>query len=393
MIDYDIVICGGGLIGRSLALALARLKLRVAVLEAISPTLSQQADFDSRSFAISYGNSRLLTELGIWQRLNEAATPITNIHVSDRGHWGLTRLSARELEVPALGYIVLAPALNLALQQAVDYEVSIDFFCPASVNAVEFKQDKAILTYQSHGEQKTMAASLLVAADGMHSTLRKLLHIDTVQYDYEQTAIISNIGLTRSHANTAYERFTTTGPLALLPLSEQRCGLVWSLTPDLASQALAQSDSEFLQQLQRAFGYRLGRLAKVGKRFAYPLHLIQAKQLFKERVVLVGNAAHTLHPVAGQGFNLGLRDVVALTQVIATTPLSALGSKASLQRFATQQAQDHASYIRMTDGLIKLFANSFVTHVTARNLALNTFNLLPDLRKSFARRAMGLDMG
>ncbi|MDF2867783.1 MAG: 2-octaprenyl-6-methoxyphenyl hydroxylase [Gammaproteobacteria bacterium] len=387
--DYDIVICGGGLVGRSLACALAKLPLQIAVVEALPPKITHQADFDTRSFALSYGNALFLKQIGVWEYLADSAIPIKTIHVSDRGHSGMTRLKASEQRVPALGYIALAPDLNQALQQTLLQYSNVTLLCPAAVTAIDCTPNEALLTLQQSQQIRTRLA---VAADGTHSTLRQLLEIPVKQYNYDQTAIIANVGLTRSHHHVAYERFTQDGPIALLPLSEQRCGLVWTIKSEQVARVMSLTEEQFLTELQQAFGYRLGRFAKVGKRFSYPLQLLQAHQLIKPRVTLIGNAAHTLHPIAGQGFNLGLRDVAALTSLIeqALAKQEDLGSELVLSHYKRQQTQDHRHYIRFTDGLVKTFANSALPLGIIRNTGLQALNLLPKLRKTFAHKAMGL---
>lgn len=394
MRDYDVVICGGGLVGRSLAIALAKLPLKIVIVEALPPQLAHQVNFDTRSFALSYGNALFLKKIGVWEPLRSTVTPIESIHVSDRGHAAITRLTAKEQQVPALGYIALAPDLNSALQQTLAQHENIELFCPATVTAINNTKDKAVLTVQQNGQAFQIQAKLAIAADGTHSLLRSLLKIGVKQQDYGQTAIIANLGLARHHQNIAYERFTSDGPLALLPLSEQRCGLVWTIKPEQVETVMNLPDKQFLAELQRAFGYRLGRFEKVGKRFAYPLQLLQAKQLVKSRVALIGNAAHTLHPIAGQGFNLGLRDVAVLTKILKSSLLNGenVGSEITLRQYEEQQTRDHAQYIRYTDGLVNLFATQFFPCTVARNLGIQLFNILPGIKKSFTRQAMGLSL-
>jgi len=386
--EYDIVICGGGLVGRSLACALAKLPLQIAVIEAQSFATTHQADFDTRSFALSYGNSLVLERIGIWQYLADKVTPIKTIHVSDKGHFGITRLQADEQNVPALGYIALAPELNQALQKALLANTHVQVICPAKALGISFSEQHALISLDN---QQQLKAKLVVAADGSNSMLRQLLDIPVSHYDYGQTAIIANLGLKRSHNHTAYERFSPKGPMALLPLSEQRMGLVWTLNPSEVGRAMALDDQQFLAEFQASFGYRLGKFTRIGKRFAYPLQLLQAQQLIKSRVALVGNAAHTLHPIAGQGFNLGLRDVATLAKVLsqAQTMQQDIGSDLVLTRYARLQAKDHRHYIQFTDGLVKLFANTNGPLVTARNAGLNALNLFPQLKKAFTRRALG----
>ena len=371
---------------------MAKLPLQIAVIEALPPVITHQADFDTRSFALSYGNALFLKQIGVWKHLADSAIPIKTVHVSDRGHSGITRLNAAEQKVPALGYITLAPDLNQALQQTLLQSPNITLLCPATVTAIDHTAKEVILDIRQSQRTYSISSHLAIAADGTHSTLRQLLKIPVEQYNYQQTAIITNIGLTRSHHNVAYERFTQQGPIALLPLSEQRCGLVWTLEPEQVTRVINLTDKQFLIELQQAFGYRLGRFARVGKRFAYPLQLLQTQQLTKFRVALIGNAAHTLHPIAGQGFNLGLRDVAALTSLLEQALIQGedLGSKIVLDRYKHQQTRDHRHYICFTDGLVKIFTSPLWQIALARNIGLQTLNFIPSLKQRLTRKAMGL---
>lgn len=392
-LSYDVVICGGGLVGRSLAVALAQLPLQIAILEARPTQLIVQADQDSRSLAISYGNRLFLAQLGIWQFLEASAVPIAAIHVSDRGHYGIARLTAKSQQVSALGYICLAPDLNLALQQAVQQYPNISLICPASLSALSTAADNIELTVQQANTSQQVQTKLAIAADGTHSTIRQLLQIPISQTAYQQTAITANVSIAKAHHNIAYERFTEQGPIALLPLSEQRCGLVWSVQSAQTESLLNLTEDEFLAQLQIAFGYRLGRFTQIGKRFNYALQLLHAQELVRPRAVLVGNAAHTLHPIAGQGFNLGLRDAAALVKIIeqALVNQEDIGSMTVLNRYAQQQTSDQQTYIRFTDGLVKLFSNTRWPLTTARTIGIKALDLISPLKKAFIYKAMGLE--
>ncbi|NOQ94501.1 MAG: 2-octaprenyl-6-methoxyphenyl hydroxylase, partial [Methylophaga sp.] len=310
--DFDLIVVGGGMVGASLACALKNTSLKIAVIEAFEPDSAQQPSYDDRGIALAYGSQRIFESMGLWDQLALHSTTISDIHVSDRGHFGVTRLSAEKENVPALGQVITARSMGLVLNQALSQQNNLDIICPASVVSLKQYDDYVELTLD---DARQLSAKLIVAADGAQSTIRQLLGLGALEHDYEQTAITANISPERAHHGRAFERFTDSGPIALLPMSDKRCSLVWTVKTGDEIALLQLSENEFLEQLQNRFGYRLGKLKQVGQRNSYPLTLMQADQPIQQRVVLIGNAAHSLHPIAGQGFNLGLRDVAALADV------------------------------------------------------------------------------
>ena len=392
---YDIVIAGGGMIGTSLALALAPLGLRVAIVEAVERRADQQPSFDDRSTALSRSTQRMFEAMELWPAIVAAATPIRNIHISDRGRFGFSHISAEEQRVEALGYVVINRVLGSVLQQALAESDDVDVICPARIVGVTLQAGNASAVVEhDSGEQKTVGCSLLVAADGANSSVRDMLGIAAQTQRYEQRAVIGNLLPEKSLDHRAFERFTEQGPLALLPLADDRAGFIWTVSEDHAERVLALDDAEFLREFQEQFGYRLGTFSRVGKRASYPLLLSKAARLTATRSVLVGNAAHGLHPVAAQGFNLGMRDVAALCDCIADTRRETdsfdPGSEQLLERYANWRRDDQNKLVRFTDGLVKLFGSSRRPLRALRNLGMLGFDLVPGVRSLFARHTMGL---
>ncbi|TBU76252.1 2-octaprenyl-6-methoxyphenyl hydroxylase [Phytopseudomonas daroniae] len=385
----DLAIIGGGLVGASLALALqgeARKRgWRIALIEPFAPGEGYQPSYDARSTALSYGSRLIYEGLGLWPALAEQATAIRQIHVSDRGRFAAARLSAEEEGVPALGYVVENAWLGHCLWQALDAEV-IQWRCPAHVERMEALPDGYRLTLD---DETLIDCSLAVLADGGRSSLREQLGITVQQRPYDQTALIANITPARPHDGEAFERFTESGPLALLPLSDNRCALVWTHPSRDAERLLKLDERAFLAQLQEAFGYRLGALRQVGARVPYPLVLVEAAEQVRANLVVLGNAAHSLHPIAGQGFNLSLRDVRALADTVLASS-APLGDLATLQRYASAQAGDQAFTVGFSDQVTRLFSTDQPLLAAGRNLGLLGLELLPPAKRWFARQAMGM---
>ncbi len=392
--DYDIVIAGGGMIGTSLALALAPLGLRVAVVEAVARKDTAQPSFDDRSTALARSTQRMFEALGLWPDIVAAATPIRSIHVSDQGRFGFSHIDAAEQGVEALGYVVINRVLGNVLHAALQQH-DIDLLCPARIAGVDVSPDSVAAVVESaDGRTSRVDSALLVAADGANSTVREMLGITADRKRYEQHAIIGNLLPEKPVDNVAYERFTPRGPLAILPVADGRAGFVWTVSAGDADRVMALDDAAFLAELQQEFGYRLGRFSRVGKRACYPLVLSKALRLTAPRAVLVGNSAHGLHPVSAQGFNLGMRDVAALVDCIADARASAgafdPGDRALLDRYAEWRRADQKKLVRFTDGLVKLFGSERRPLRALRNIGMLGFDLVPGVRTLFARHTMGL---
>lgn len=387
---YDIVIVGGGMVGASLAVALEPLGYRVAVIEAHAPDSDAQPSYDDRSTAVAESSRRVFETMGCWRAMEPVATPIRRIHVSDRGRFGVTRLEAAAHEVEALGYVVENRDIGEALWGRLREGGTAELVCPARVIGLEQSGDEATLVVEGRNGGRSLTARLVVAADGVRSPVRALLGIEAETRDYGQSAVIANVSPSRDHACEAYERFTDTGPLALLPMTGGRCSLVWTLGPGDAERMRDCDETEFLERLQRAFGFRLGRFLKAGRRQAYPLALTRAGHQAQGRVVLVGNAAHGIHPVAGQGFNLGLRDVATLAEVLADGREGGdPGAAGLLASYLEWREDDHRRVMDFTDSLVRIFTNPLGPVRVARNLGLLGMDLLPPAKSELARRGMG----
>jgi len=391
-VSFDIAIVGGGMVGATLGVALAPLNLRVAIIEAVPHNAAAQPSFDERTTALSNGSRRILETLGVWPALNALATPIRKIHVSDQGHFGFARIDAAEQNLSAMGYVVSNRDLGSALWSRLSASSGLEVYCPAEVSQVSANDQSVSLEIAQQGAKtKTIAAKLIVAADGAQSAVRSAVGVDARVRDYGQTAVITTVLPQRFHDNVAYERFTPSGPLALLPLDGGRCTLVLTLTKEAAQSAMAWSDLEFLAEVQRRFGFRLGRFLKVGRRVHYPLFLTRATRTSSGRCVIIGNAAQGLHPVAGMGFNLGLRDVASLAELIAERAGQEVdpGSPALLAEYDAWRAADRGGVIAFTDGLVRMFSNPLGSVRRLRNLGLLAFDLLPPAKAALSRLSTG----
>ena len=395
-VDYDLIIIGGGMVGASLAISLAEQPLRIALVEAAplhSAANNTPPSYDDRAIALSFGSRRIFEGMGLWTDIAPQTTAIEHIHVSDQGRFGFTRLDAKQEKVDALGYVATARQLGAALMNKLQHCTKLTLMSPAELTDLKLGNDNATAVI-SHddGTIQTLTAKLVVAADGGNSHVRRHLDIRTTERDYGQTAIIANITPEKPHRHIAYERFTRNGPLALLPMPDNRCALVWTREPPDAERLLQLSDEDFLIELQPCFGKRLGKFVKVGKRNSYPLQLIQAEEQVRARLALIGNAAHTLHPIAGQGFNLGLRDVATLAQIITDTHRTGadIGELAVLNNYANWRRQDHRQVIGFTNTLVQTFSNRLPPLALARNLGLIATDVVPPLKHLLARHSMGI---
>ncbi|MDH5359917.1 MAG: 2-octaprenyl-6-methoxyphenyl hydroxylase [Gammaproteobacteria bacterium] len=397
-LEYDITIVGGGLVGASLASALTGQGLRIAVLEAFELQSSQQPSYDDRSIALSYSSSRILDTIGIWQQLDLAGvSAIDTIHVSDKGHLGSARMSAHDEGVEALGYVVESRVMGEVFARRFEQMEDVDLLCPLKLQAMDISSKRVRLLALQGEQQLDIRSALVVAADGGQSLVRQWQGIETFQTDYHQTAIIANVTTERAHQGVAYERFTNTGPLAMLPMTpvsgQSRCSLVWTADNTEVEHIMGWDDTTFAAALQERFGHRLGDIEQVGQRSAYPLRLMQVREAIRPRLAIIGNAAHILHPVAGQGFNLGLRDVSALAQVVVDAHRRGedIGQMSALGEYRQWRRKDTARTLLMTDGLVRSFSTDFTPAAVVRNLGLLALDAIPFMKRLLTRQAMGLN--
>ena len=388
----DIAIVGGGLVGASLALALAGSRHRVALIESVRPGAEEQPSFDERTTALGNGSRRILQTLGAWAQMAAHAGLIRDIHISDAGRFGFARLSAAAQELEAFGYVVPNRVIGAALWQRLTQLPDLETHMPVQVTAAEFKGASARLELSAaSGARTSLSARLVIAADGAGSAVRTAAGIGAEAHSYGQVALVANVASDRLANGTAYERFTPTGPLAVLPLADGTYTVVWSLAPERAAQLLASDAPTYLAELQRCFGWRIGRLTQLGRRVSYPLSLARAGALSAARCVLVGNAAQSLHPVAGQGFNLGLRDAASLAEVLAAAEDP--GAPAVLEGYERGRNADRQGMIEFTDRLVRLFASQRPGMAAARNAGLLLFDLLPPAKRALSQLSWGFGGG
>lgn len=398
-IECDIAIVGGGLAGASLAIALAPLGYRISVIEAVAFKATDQPSYDDRTLALSHSSCRILAGMGLWDSLAADATAIRKIFVSEFEAPGEVVLDSIELNLDEFGCVVEARRFGAAVTRAMQQADNIEVLCPVKVTDLTTEKATTRLTlesgsgseYESESEPgpRSLMAKLVVAADGANSFIRSHANIPATTKDYRQTAIICNVTPEQAHQGRAFECLTPTGPIAMLPHSGARCGLVWSVANDQAAELLAFEDEEFLALAQQRFGDHLGAFLKAGKRSAYPLKLVKAARDTADRLVVLGNAAHAIHPVGAQGFNLALRDVAVLAEVLADYDAGDPGSDDLLQRYSNWRKRDQRSTIATADTMASLFAHPSLLLAGLRTAGFAAHKLLPGLRRRTALQFMG----
>ncbi|MFN7096303.1 MAG: 2-octaprenyl-6-methoxyphenyl hydroxylase [Gammaproteobacteria bacterium] len=387
---FDIIINGGGLAGNSLALALAHTSLTIGVIEPYPPSEPQRNLLESRTIALSHGACRIYQGMDVWSELAPHCTPIQHIHVSDKGHFGITRIHAKEQHMPALGYVLQIAEVNRVLSEKVKQHANIHYLCPAKIKQAHLIDNEWQLELESAQDAvQTIFCKLLIAADGGQSPLRQMAGLSAEEKDYQQTAIVTSVQLSRPHENIAYERFIADGPIALLPVKENVCAVIVTVANEKLQSWQAMTDTQFLQALQREFGYRLGRFQQIGTRVNYPLKLITTSKQTAPQFALVGNAAHALHPIAAQSFNLSLRDIATLAELItnAVKKQQVIYSAALLDEYVALRQDDQTRTVRFTDGLVEIFSSSFLA--LPRSIAMTGLDMVPPLKTLLGKYGAG----
>ncbi len=390
----DIAIIGGGLVGLCAGLALQHPGRRVSIVEAGNLEQSGSDGLSARSIALSASSVQIFRALGIWGQIEAQAAPIRHIHVSSRGRWGVTRLQAEDYQLDALGYVVESHVLGQCLLDAVEASDNIKLEQNAGFESIT--QDATVtIGYRKNKRKQKLQARLALIADGANSQARAVLGIGHQSFDYGQAVVISNVEVSRPKVDTAYERFTPQGPLAMLPLGGKRYACVWTLNPEQAGTTCSQDDAAFSAALQACFGFRLGLIERVGKRFSIPIQRTRADALHCGRCLLIGNAANALHPVAGQSFNLSLRDIACLHELLCEHDLTELDDELSqiANDYERLRAEEQRRVIRYGDGLVTMFSNELplLDHLRAAGLSL--LDLVPALKTQAAFAGMGMTFG
>jgi len=390
MTDVDVLIVGGGLVGASLAIALDGAGLSVALAEAAAPRVDEQPSYDERNLALARASVNALEALGVLDA-STPATPIRRIHVSRRGDFGAARLDAAELGLPPFGAVLPARELGNALLHRLDRCATLVRIAPAQARAIAAQGDAVAVDLHTESGERRVTTRLLVGADGTNSFVRDALGIGTTRHDYAQSAIVTTLTTERALDGTAYERFTESGPVALLPLGERRAGLVLSVSSDEAHAIAELDDAAFIAVVHERFGWRVGRFSRPGRRRPYPLARRLAERTIAPRCVLVGNAAQTVHPLGAQGFNLGLRDALTLAELLRESVVAQAdpGSAELLARHAERRRADREATTSFSDDLVRLTASDALPLRLARSLGLHALDRIAPLKRRFALRGMG----
>jgi 2-octaprenyl-6-methoxyphenol hydroxylase len=394
--DYDIAVVGGGLAGASLACALADSGLTVALIEAVAMEAPADENIRARTIALAWGTRAMFDALGLWQAMAADAAAIERLHVSQAGHFGRVTVAAGDYGLPALGYVVPNLTLVEVLRERLAALDHVDMIAPARFESLAYQGEQAVAITISEGEaQRTLTSRLVIGADGVHSKVRSALGIGVKVHDYGQSAIVTKAHTERPLAGCAYERFTPDGPVALLPFTEDTAAVVWTVPSTERKRLCALAAEAFSAELQVRFGDRLGRLELAGPRGAFPLARVLCERAWAHRAALVGNAGHALHPAAAQGFNLAIRDVLALAGALREhQSLSGAGFDPGeadlLAAWAESRRPDQHRMANFTDRIVRLFSNRIPGLDHARSAGLFGLALAPAIRGGMARRSMGL---
>jgi len=391
----EIAIIGGGLVGLCAALALQSEHQKVMVIEATALHQPESDGLNARSIALAYSSVQIFKALDIWSQIKKQAAPIEDIHVSSQGRWGVTRMNAGDLNLEAMGYVIENRFLAASLLNKVETSDNINLLTEAEFESIE-TDDTVCIHYRHKGKQQQINAQMAIIADGANSQAREMLGVTHKTVDYGQSAIITNMTFQTPVSTMAFERFTEQGPLAVLPLGGNRYACVWTRNCQEADRLMQLDDAGFIEDIQQCFGYRMGFIEAIGQRFSFELHRTGARELGRQRCLLVGNAANALHPVAGQGFNLALRDIAVLHELLGNTAISYLDDAAMselLNNYEDNRKREQNRVINLGDGLVSLFSNQLpiLDHFRAGGLA--ALDLLPGLKTQVALSGMGMSFG
>ncbi len=388
--DYDVVVVGAGMVGATLTLALSEKGLRVAVIEACEPQLEWPAgSHDLRVSAVTEASGQIFRSLGVWQTMVvSGVSPFSDMHVWDAGGGGEIHFDCAGIGAASLGHIIENRVIQAALVGRLQRQGRADWFCPDTVDAFDVSEERVSITLASGGQ---LSARLLAAADGGRSRIREMAAIETRGWRYDQTAVVATVKTEKPHQETAWQRFLETGPLAFLPLSDGQSSIVWSTSPEQAASLLTLDDEVFCAELAKAFDYRLGAVTATGSRAAFPLQLQHAKNYVLPRLALVGDAAHTIHPLAGQGVNLGLLDAATLAEVLAEA--SAMkrdpGAMPVLRRYERWRKGDNLLTMAVMDGFKRLFGAQSAPLRWLRNRGLSLVDSMEPVKHQIMYQAMG----
>jgi 2-octaprenyl-6-methoxyphenol hydroxylase len=390
MIDFDVIIVGGGLVGAGLAAALREVPLRIALVDARLPDNN-----DPRLFALNAGSCHFLKNLGLWSELESVAQPIHQVHVSQRGRFGAVRLSKQDVGLPELGHVIPARHIEQSLNNLLNDLPNVTFYRPAKLVKIDEDSrlrgnDSVTLTLETADGIVTLRTRFVIGADGTDSLVRQQAGIAAEEVDYDQNAIVTRTHLQRSHRHIAYERFVENGAIAMLPLNDLECATIWSTSSAQAKTLMSLSDADFLQQLQQMFGYRLGRLQNISARHCFPLRMMRAKQMYAGRIFLLGNAAHTVHPVAAQGFNLALYEVALLAEdLINTVKTAADLTCEKLQKLSELAARQQKVSIGFSHRLTQYFSIQSAWMSILTSLGMTGMDAAQPLKKYLLQRILG----
>tara|TARA_B100000029_G_scaffold516146_1_gene627199 strand:+ start:194 stop:1429 length:1236 start_codon:yes stop_codon:yes gene_type:complete len=386
----DILIIGGGLVGASLACALENLGLRITIVESTPFDSQAQPSFDERTIAITWSSRQIFEAIGVWQEIVSTAHPINRIHVSEKGHPGLTQLDCSLINVEALGYVIPTRSIGKALFDRLKQSYSVQILTPANAKDVHATVDSVVVNCDT--VTNPLSASLLVLADGGRSPISSIIGATRNEKKYHENIMITRIDSNKNHDGMAFERFSEHGPIALLPIGDTSFSVAWTLPKERSEAYMGFSDGELLLSLQKQFGFRAGEFTSIGTRKIYPLARTYVKPPSTHRTVLIGNAAHEVHPVAGQGFNLGLSDVAELAELIAnaTQNKTDIGHYSIIDSYIKNRANQTKRVIAFTDGLINMFDFSFPGAGLFRSIGLTTIDMMPSIKRALLLRTTGL---